>query len=297
MARVLTQTHDRGQPLLYYVYFIPLALLPWLPSLWPGRASPEDRGPMRLLAAWIVLPVVMFTCSGSKMPAYVLPLFPAFALLLGRRLRTGLDRLPYRATQTACLALAAAAVPLALALGVAEARGWESAFAGGDLVWAGGGAVAAAGLLRARARPALFAWAGGSLLLCAYLWALGSATRNETRLGAQTTARGLGRALAREARADDLIFLLNRNPYGLSFYFTGAVRMPADTFASAAAEDRDGSRVGTYADAEEAYLCFDSTQRVYLVLSARLADQLGDFVNRPSIPVYRDGRFVAVRNR
>jgi 4-amino-4-deoxy-L-arabinose transferase-like glycosyltransferase len=296
-ARVLTQAHNRGEPFYYYLYLIPLGLLPWLPSLWPGRPPAPGGARRRLPAAWILFPVILLTCSGSKMPAYVLPVFPALALLLGHRLRTGLERRAYRRTQLLFLLLVAAAVPLFLEIRMADLRGWESTFAIRDLVWAAGAVTAAAALARAGARAVPFAVAGASLMLCVYLGALGPVTRNETRMGPQTTARGIGQALAREARSGDEILLVDRMPNGLDFYLARGARIPVDRIEFQTAEDREALRERAYGDEAEAYRRFDSTQRVHLVLSPRLFGQFGGRVGQPPVVVYRDGRYVAVRNR
>jgi 4-amino-4-deoxy-L-arabinose transferase-like glycosyltransferase len=76
-------------------YFIPLLLvgiLPWLgalpQSLWHGlrsRAHRPVRGfqPQTMLVVWVVWVFLFFTVSRSKLPSYILPVFPALALLIG----------------------------------------------------------------------------------------------------------------------------------------------------------------------------------------------------------------------
>ena len=36
--------------------------------------------------AWFLVPLLFFSFSGSKLPGYILPVLPAFALLVGYRL-------------------------------------------------------------------------------------------------------------------------------------------------------------------------------------------------------------------
>ncbi len=52
----------------------------WRAARGAGRRSVPDA----LLASWVGLPIVFFSSSGSKLPAYVLPLFPALAVLASR---------------------------------------------------------------------------------------------------------------------------------------------------------------------------------------------------------------------
>ena len=88
-ARYATTEHQRGGPPWYFVGILIAGALPWTPALiagiarsWKDRVSLESR----LLLAWLLLPLVFFSFSGSKLPAYLLPLFPAVALLAARGL-------------------------------------------------------------------------------------------------------------------------------------------------------------------------------------------------------------------
>jgi len=50
----------------------------------PDGAKPFQ--PLRLLSIWVVVIVAFFSVSSSKLPSYILPAFPALALLLAARL-------------------------------------------------------------------------------------------------------------------------------------------------------------------------------------------------------------------
>ncbi|MDX2034428.1 MAG: glycosyltransferase family 39 protein [Blastocatellia bacterium] len=93
--RYLTNKYRHPQP----VYFFPVVVLagsfPWTVhliaelarSLRLGRTLIADR--LRLFALlWLLVPIVFFSFSGSKLPGYILPVFPAVALLIGGGLRT-----------------------------------------------------------------------------------------------------------------------------------------------------------------------------------------------------------------
>ncbi len=87
VLRYFTPRFHRGAPFYYYLPVIILGLLPWtfflprtltrLKALW--RLYPHRT---LFLASWIVLPTLFFTLSKSKMPHYILPTFPAWALLM-----------------------------------------------------------------------------------------------------------------------------------------------------------------------------------------------------------------------
>jgi 4-amino-4-deoxy-L-arabinose transferase-like glycosyltransferase len=90
--RYATTIHQRGGPPTYFIVVVLAGALPWtaaaLAGLWrDARAASREREfESALLVAWAVLPVVFFSTSGSKLPAYVLPEFAALALLAARAL-------------------------------------------------------------------------------------------------------------------------------------------------------------------------------------------------------------------
>lgn len=78
------------QPVYFYVPAILLGFFPWsflLPgamhNAWTRRGSRDDK-PLVFLLIWFVAAFVLFSFARSKLVAYLLPLFPAAALLLGR---------------------------------------------------------------------------------------------------------------------------------------------------------------------------------------------------------------------
>jgi 4-amino-4-deoxy-L-arabinose transferase-like glycosyltransferase len=64
------------------------ATMPWLTTLPASLAAARKRGagrfqPARLLLVWTVFILLFFSYSSSKLPGYMLPVFPAMALLAG----------------------------------------------------------------------------------------------------------------------------------------------------------------------------------------------------------------------
>jgi 4-amino-4-deoxy-L-arabinose transferase-like glycosyltransferase len=118
-ARFATNKYHHPAPFYFYLPVLALLALPWTGQLlaafnsarrwnWRGDA-PLDR--LRVFAiAWIVVPVVFFSFSGSKLTAYILPVMPAVALLSGERLecflRTGRGDKVMRFTGALLMALA-----------------------------------------------------------------------------------------------------------------------------------------------------------------------------------------------
>jgi len=90
--RFLTKAHGRYQPAWYFIPMLAIGFSPWIVSLAPALAQAwrdaPDRSPggkfrpARFLLIWSVLVFAFFSASGSKLPSYILPIFPALAVLV-----------------------------------------------------------------------------------------------------------------------------------------------------------------------------------------------------------------------
>jgi 4-amino-4-deoxy-L-arabinose transferase-like glycosyltransferase len=163
---------------LYLVLVGIVGFLPWTPLL-PLMASPGSARPRvrTLLLAWTATIVAVVTVSASKRPVYLLPIFPAVALLLADGLTTApsprLTRV-LRAT-TACYAPAfvlVAVVLLALLAGLNVAAPFEALLAPEDRV-----SVQAVETFVRSARAPLIGVALGTLVLACAILALRAANR------------------------------------------------------------------------------------------------------------------------
>jgi 4-amino-4-deoxy-L-arabinose transferase-like glycosyltransferase len=110
--RFLTTVHRRVEPAWFFIPILLLGALPWttlalaaLAQAWPRRAMPEFQA-RRFLLLWCIVVFGFFSASGSKLPSYILPLFPALALLLG----DSLHRISRRALLGHLVAVAAIAL-------------------------------------------------------------------------------------------------------------------------------------------------------------------------------------------
>jgi 4-amino-4-deoxy-L-arabinose transferase-like glycosyltransferase len=90
--RFLTTVHRRDEPFWYFVPILCAGFLPWtslLPRLfreaWPRRQESAFQTE-RFLLIWAFFVFAFFSKSSSKLPSYILPMFPALALLLGQTL-------------------------------------------------------------------------------------------------------------------------------------------------------------------------------------------------------------------
>ncbi|MEO6333741.1 MAG: glycosyltransferase family 39 protein [Pyrinomonadaceae bacterium] len=108
--RYTSNKYLHPQPFYFFIWVLPLMSIPWLPffisSLWSfgkemlirlGAVQNEDGVrdlksnvvpvSLRLFAfAWLAIPVVFFSFSGSKLPGYILPAVPAAVILTADRI-------------------------------------------------------------------------------------------------------------------------------------------------------------------------------------------------------------------
>lgn len=85
-GRFITATNHE-QPFWYYFKEWPIEFLPWSPAflaaLWLAwkRDLPCEPGSRRLLLAWIAIPFVVLSIAATKRGNYLMPLYPAAAML------------------------------------------------------------------------------------------------------------------------------------------------------------------------------------------------------------------------
>jgi 4-amino-4-deoxy-L-arabinose transferase-like glycosyltransferase len=97
--RVTTTQFHRTAPFWYYLPIVPVAAFPWIvPALgrvrnwrwtWLARHVNPHAQESLLLICWVAGPLLFFTLNQSKLPQYVLPLMPPFALAAARVLNGG----------------------------------------------------------------------------------------------------------------------------------------------------------------------------------------------------------------
>ena len=183
--RFLVSGHHRPGSAWYFLVVLLIGFLPWTPLLlvalrevsgrWRELVAPCSEGvdAYRLLWLWMAIILAFFTLSESKLPAYILPIFPALALLVAPiALRIG-SRVLAAAIATNVIVVLGIAVSLpylreiALTRQPAELVDGYLPWVHQALWWLGGGATLAAILAWRGVRiPAL-----GTLAVCSlFAW-------------------------------------------------------------------------------------------------------------------------------
>lgn len=174
--RFLTTVHGRYEPAWYFIPVLLVGALPWtgmtlhtLPAAWHRQG--EGFQSRRFLLLWCVVTLGFFSASGSKLPSYILPLFPALALLTA----AGLARLSRRALTVHIAAIAVLAFIATVLAGRvallgqndtagAAAEGYALWLRLSALLWLISAIVALLLAHRDRRQPAILTLAAGALL-------------------------------------------------------------------------------------------------------------------------------------
>lgn len=230
LHRYATSAFGRDQPVYYFLPILALGILPWLPRLVQALAKPAFRwwpspgqgfDAERFLWTYVVVVFVFFSLSRSKLPTYLLPISPALALLIGRRLAEA------RSLRADVLAAGLLGAALLVAAGVAERFTTES-FTPELLreyrwwIAAAGAALVAGALAAARLRVRWQAIAGIALaaLLAFQLLGWGFQALQEPRSSAAEAA-----AIRPLLGPDTRVFSVGRFNPSLPFYLGRTVEL------------------------------------------------------------------------
>jgi len=216
--RFTTQMHQRVHPPWYFIPVLLAGFAPWLVPL--GRALyrtvRERTDTELLLGCWVAVVFVFFSASGSKLPPYILPIFPALAILAARGVTTG--TLKWQSI---------AAIPLALGAGLAI---WKLG-AGGPYAAYAEWLVMAALVLAASAAAALWLTSRSRLMVAVLVLALGGlgttllGTVGHYTLSDRFSAASTVRALPSSIPADAPVFAVDTYDHTIPWSLKRTVRM------------------------------------------------------------------------
>jgi 4-amino-4-deoxy-L-arabinose transferase-like glycosyltransferase len=93
--RYTSTIHQRYQPWYFFIPILLAGILPWLLTLIDALVSAVKRldkntrfDPLSFMLLWAGFIFAFFSASGSKLPSYILPIFPALALIIALHLTT-----------------------------------------------------------------------------------------------------------------------------------------------------------------------------------------------------------------
>lgn len=92
LERFTTDRHQHVQPVWFYIPVVLASFVPWVFQIlspgwkWLRQLRQQSQGDPQaaLFWSWAVFPLVFFSLSRSKLPGYVLPAFPALAILAAK---------------------------------------------------------------------------------------------------------------------------------------------------------------------------------------------------------------------
>jgi 4-amino-4-deoxy-L-arabinose transferase-like glycosyltransferase len=144
--RFTSNKYLHPQPFYFYLWVLPIMTLPWLPFFLGGVVQavknfatevtekgeggrvPEAHAASmagRFALAWVIVPLVFFSLSGSKLPGYILPSVPPAAVLAGLCIWPLVRR--SRGWRTGLLAAAGTTIAAAIVLIIFAAPGFADA--------------------------------------------------------------------------------------------------------------------------------------------------------------------------
>jgi len=92
VQRFTSNLYGHSRPIYFYLPVLLMLTFPWTFLMISALRRRFDRNDA-LLAWWIVVPMVFFSFSVSKLPGYILPVVPPIAMLCARELRRDTSRL------------------------------------------------------------------------------------------------------------------------------------------------------------------------------------------------------------
>jgi len=243
IERYTTNVYGHPQPVYFYLFVAAAGVLPWSFFLVPAatrlrtlRPRTTAKDALLLLAwIWLAVPTLFFSFSVSKLPGYLLPVFPALAIIVGFEVERFWSGDRSRVMKFAGLMTAAALLALGAGFVVYLKReavpvvGWRNALLIGPLVAA---VVVACALAVSRRR--LFIC---STVVTVVLVAIAGVTLLFPKASAEWTLKTLSLRAAAELRPGERIAFFIVKEFAPVFYAEGRVVCGEGTVLNALRED------------------------------------------------------------
>jgi 4-amino-4-deoxy-L-arabinose transferase-like glycosyltransferase len=227
IERYLTGVFRHEQPFWFYGPILLIGLVPWTPLLAGTlrdaivrlRDAAWRESPGLFFACWVLFPLLFFSLSKSKLPGYILPVFPALVLLLARSVtRPAEGKRESSSGLLAAVGVTVAALAFSAGFWTRKLPDGASIPAAGTwilLLAVCGGVIAAMGLA-GRSRPAQAATA---VLVAAAVFGVSQFVLPQ--LDAHLSPRAAARALEAEQKPGESVAVLGLHRawhYGANFY-------------------------------------------------------------------------------
>ena len=220
-----TTVKNRGGPLLYFVPILAFGFLPWTPLLgwlwrrghWRSLGERQKDGWL-FLTVWTAFTFLLFSLNRSKLPAYIVPLFPPLAVLVAWRWFSAAETPGEKPTP---LAAWRAALLAPLVLLAAAPLAYRFVFKVTDQPWFWV-QVAVAGVAFLVLFKISFTWSpqrcqrwAVALAVVVFFITIAGVPAVETELRSNQTLKPIGARLRAEWRAGDAIVAWGQLPQGL----------------------------------------------------------------------------------
>ncbi|HEX9024684.1 MAG TPA: glycosyltransferase family 39 protein [Geobacteraceae bacterium] len=294
--RFTSTVHNRKQGLWFYIPVLLGTMLPWslfipagLRGAWRERRT--ETGMVRLyLAIWAIFIFIFFSISSSQLVPYILPVFPALALLVGSAWTRAMDA-PCAAFRSEGYA---SAIFLSV-LGIAAlcythlvSRPFVSA-AGGTVIAAIflAGGIAAFRHTARKATLLLFA----SLLIFSYVAGIAAPPFVLAKVAEKRSVKELGLIIKEKAGKDAVIVSMGLMQ-GLPFYTHRRV-VTVGGLAELEFGSRQGDQSAWFPDLQGFARLWDSQKQVFLVIPEAWSGPLPKIVRTPPRTVaQKEGRLL-----
>ena len=226
-----TTIKNRPGGILYFFGILAVGLMPWtllLGWLWRRRhwrsLDRQSRDGWILLNTWAIFTFALFSLAQAKLPAYILPIFPALSVMLAMRFFSGNDAVsagpkPAWLACLGCAFLPPIIFPIALKFAFHDALPtplfWQMPVTA---------VMAAAFLWQARRQPLESICASTiAIALLGYFLVTAELPAFETTLRGNQTFKPVGVALRENFQPGDAVVCWGKFPQGLPFYASPAI--------------------------------------------------------------------------
>jgi len=309
-----TTEHNRHGSILYFVGILAIGFVPWILLLfwlWRGsfwsKLERKDNEGWILLNGWFFFTLGLFTLSASKLPAYVLPLFPALAVLIAVRWFRAKSVAAEDPTPAwAWRGLVVVPVVLALAFPFVVHILLQTPFEPWMLAEISIAAILVPCVaLLGRSTREMCAVAAVCLTLLNYGWTETVLPKIETSLKSNQTLKPIGLALKQVYHPGDKVVCWDRFPQGLPFYaypvlcstnrpLLGGMPLNKVPFEFPGNAQRFGDLL--IPDEQRLEKLLDGTNKVWVVAYLGTHDRLQQFHHKPLPLIKKVGQFELFSN-